>query len=66
MALNPIIKFTTLFGLLAVELAVSLANEGGAILDMCWRWCFWSFRCISPGARSTECALAAPMPWSQK
>jgi K(+)-stimulated pyrophosphate-energized sodium pump len=26
-ALNPIIKFTTLFGLLAVELAVSLSNE---------------------------------------
>ena len=31
-ALNPIIKFTTLFGLLAVELAVSLSNEGGAML----------------------------------
>ncbi|HLG97340.1 MAG TPA: sodium-translocating pyrophosphatase [Bryobacteraceae bacterium] len=28
-ALNPIIKFTTLFGLLAVELAVSLTNERG-------------------------------------
>ncbi|HET8649641.1 MAG TPA: sodium-translocating pyrophosphatase [Gemmatimonadales bacterium] len=28
-ALNPIIKFTTLFGLLAVELAVSLAEERG-------------------------------------
>ncbi len=27
-ALNPVIKFTTLFGLLAVELAVSLANDG--------------------------------------
>jgi K(+)-stimulated pyrophosphate-energized sodium pump len=25
--LNPIIKFTTLFGLLAVELAVSLSND---------------------------------------
>jgi K(+)-stimulated pyrophosphate-energized sodium pump len=31
-ALNPIIKFTTLFGLLAVELAVSLSAEGGALL----------------------------------
>ena len=31
-ALNPIIKFTTLFGLLAVELAVSLSDEGGAVL----------------------------------
>ncbi|HKT46307.1 MAG TPA: sodium-translocating pyrophosphatase [Candidatus Acidoferrales bacterium] len=31
-ALNPVIKFTTLFGLLAVELAVSLtASQGGAI-----------------------------------
>jgi K(+)-stimulated pyrophosphate-energized sodium pump len=29
-ALNPIIKFTTLFGLLAVELAVSLTDEQGA------------------------------------
>jgi K(+)-stimulated pyrophosphate-energized sodium pump len=29
-ALNPVIKFTTLFGLLAVELAVSVtANRGG-------------------------------------
>jgi K(+)-stimulated pyrophosphate-energized sodium pump len=29
-ALNPIIKFTTLFGLLAVELAVSLTRDQGA------------------------------------
>jgi K(+)-stimulated pyrophosphate-energized sodium pump len=31
-ALNPIIKFTTLFGLLAVELAVSLAEQQGEAL----------------------------------
>jgi len=31
-ALNPIIKFTTLFGLLAVELAVSLEQGGSAFL----------------------------------
>jgi len=31
-ALNPIIKFTTLFGLLAVELAVSLSGEHGSVL----------------------------------
>ena len=31
-ALNPIIKFTTLFGLLAVELAVSLKRDQGAPL----------------------------------
>ena len=31
-ALNPIIKFTTLFGLLAVELAVSLTQDQGSTL----------------------------------
>jgi K(+)-stimulated pyrophosphate-energized sodium pump len=31
-AMNPVIKFTTLFGLLAVELAVSLTAERGAVL----------------------------------
>jgi K(+)-stimulated pyrophosphate-energized sodium pump len=31
-ALNPIIKFTTLFGLLAVELAVSLARDQGSTI----------------------------------
>ena len=30
--MNPVIKFTTLFGLLAVELAVSLAGERGATI----------------------------------
>ena len=29
-ALNPVIKFTTLFGLLAVELAVTLSAEQGS------------------------------------
>jgi K(+)-stimulated pyrophosphate-energized sodium pump len=32
-ALNPIIKFTTLFGLLAVELAVSLTRQQGAMIS---------------------------------
>ena len=31
-AMNPVIKFTTLFGLLAVELAVSLARQQGTVL----------------------------------
>jgi K(+)-stimulated pyrophosphate-energized sodium pump len=31
-AMNPVIKFTTLFGLLAVELAVSLARQNGPVL----------------------------------
>ena len=30
--MNPIIKFTTLFGLLAVELAVSITAQQGATL----------------------------------
>ena len=32
-AMNPVIKFTTLFGLLAVELAVTLTLERGAVLS---------------------------------
>ncbi|MGH7311811.1 MAG: sodium/proton-translocating pyrophosphatase, partial [Candidatus Rokuibacteriota bacterium] len=32
-AMNPIIKFTTLFGLLAVELAVTITAERGAALS---------------------------------
>jgi K(+)-stimulated pyrophosphate-energized sodium pump len=32
-ALNPVIKFTTLFGLLAVELAVSLSGDSGSALS---------------------------------
>jgi K(+)-stimulated pyrophosphate-energized sodium pump len=31
-ALNPVIKFTTLFGLLAVELAVSMESRGQHVL----------------------------------
>ena len=31
-AMNPVIKFTTLFGLLAVELAVKIANDSGDAL----------------------------------
>jgi len=33
-AMNPVIKFTTLFGLLAVELAVSLASKGDRGLSL--------------------------------
>ena len=33
-ALNPVIKFTTLFGLLAVELAVKLTSETGGTLSL--------------------------------
>jgi K(+)-stimulated pyrophosphate-energized sodium pump len=31
-AMNPVIKFTTLFGLLAVELAVSITKTQGTML----------------------------------
>jgi len=61
-AMNPIIKFTTLFGLLAVELAVQLtANQGpgvtrilsalflGASLVFVWR-SFYAMRIKSGGA----------------
>src|SRR5688572_14112918 len=33
-ALNPIIKFTTLFGLLAVELAISLREQGSGLVSV--------------------------------
>ena len=33
-ALNPIIKFTTLFGLLAVDLAISLRQQGGNLTSV--------------------------------
>jgi K(+)-stimulated pyrophosphate-energized sodium pump len=32
-AMNPVIKFTTLFGLLAVELAVQLTHDAGSTLS---------------------------------
>jgi K(+)-stimulated pyrophosphate-energized sodium pump len=55
-ALNPVIKFTTLFGLLAVELAVSVTAEAGASLSylisavffiasmVCVWWSFYGMR----------------------
>ncbi len=30
--MNPVIKFTTLFGLLAVELAVSMSSQQGVVV----------------------------------
>ncbi|MCL4522837.1 MAG: sodium-translocating pyrophosphatase [Acidobacteria bacterium] len=43
-ALNPVIKFTTLFGLLAVELAVSLAQQQGVELT---HWLAGAFFVVS-------------------
>ncbi|HZP16705.1 MAG TPA: hypothetical protein VFB00_01975, partial [Terriglobales bacterium] len=33
-AMNPVIKFTTLFGLLAVELAVELTSKSAALTNV--------------------------------
>jgi K(+)-stimulated pyrophosphate-energized sodium pump len=41
-AMNPVIKFTTLFGLLAVELAVSLARSQGTGLTHILALCFFA------------------------
>ena len=54
-AMNPVIKFTTLFGLLAVELAVKLTAEAGSTLGHCWRWDSSWCRSSSCTARSTAC-----------
>src|SRR3989441_4101479 len=40
-AMNPVIKFTTLFGLLAVELAVTLTTESGPALSRSLAACFF-------------------------
>jgi K(+)-stimulated pyrophosphate-energized sodium pump len=41
-ALNPVIKFTTLFGLLAVELAVSLSRDNGTTITQVFAAVFFS------------------------
>ena len=55
-ALNPIIKFTTLFGLLAVELAVSLSEERGPGMTHILAAISCCSPCTSSGGRSTACA----------
>ena len=55
-AMNPIIKFTTLFGLLAVELAVKLtADQRSALQRTCWQSRSSSSRSSLCGSRSTGC-----------
>ena len=59
-ALNPVIKFTTLFGLLAVELAAAwTASTRGSRVTHRWRRCSWPSRCSSSTAPSTGCGSAA-------
>jgi K(+)-stimulated pyrophosphate-energized sodium pump len=56
-AMNPVIKFTTLFGLLAVELAVSASRRSTARCSAtCSRRRFWPSRSTSSAAPSTACA----------
>ena len=66
-AMNPIIKFTTLFGLLAVELAIQLDRQTSAILAVIfglgtmffvWR-SFYGMRIAASPEASTERAAAA-------
>jgi K(+)-stimulated pyrophosphate-energized sodium pump len=75
-ALNPIIKFTTLFGLLAVELSVSLSGERGSALGwflsavfllialvFVWR-SFYSMRIGATAAETAE-AIEAPVQFTK-
>jgi K(+)-stimulated pyrophosphate-energized sodium pump len=72
-AMNPVIKFTTLFGLLAVELAVTLTAERGAAITnvlaalffalslvFVWR-SFYAMR-IRSGAPAPVAAAVSPAP----
>ncbi|MFT3861642.1 MAG: sodium-translocating pyrophosphatase [Micropruina sp.] len=45
-ALNPVIKFTTLFGLLAVELAVSMTAQGNHVLTWVLAGVFFVAMCV--------------------
>ena len=57
-AMNPVIKFTTLFGVLAVELGrVSHRRVGRRAGARRWRRCFSSSGWCSCGDRSTRCGL---------
>jgi len=44
--MNPVIKFTTLFGLLAVQLAVRLTGEAGPSLNLLLSAVFFIFSLI--------------------
>ena len=41
--MNPVIKFTTLFGLLAVQLAIRLTGEAGASVNLLLSAVFFVF-----------------------
>ena len=65
-ALNPIIKFSTLFGLLAVEIAVDDQGGGrrarhGRTTRRTSAWSCWRSRWSSCGGRSTRCGFRRKM-----
>ena len=73
-ALNPVIKFTTLFGLLAVELAVSLKRQSGSTLTgvlavlflavalyFVWR-SFYKMRILGKTAKKADHSVGADHP----
>ena len=66
-AMNPVIKFTTLFGLLAVELAVTLAaTQGRGLSRVPVRALLRDLARSSSGARSTACASRPEPPrWAR-
>ena len=73
-AMNPVIKFTTLFGLLAVELAVSLSRQKGPgltsllagiffLVSMSFVWrSFYAMRITGAAQRSEAVLHEAPAP----
>ena len=62
-AMNPVIKFTTLFGLLAVELAVSLTREQGSTLTHILALCFFAVSyLLRATGRSTGCESIPELP----
>jgi K(+)-stimulated pyrophosphate-energized sodium pump len=61
-ALNPIIKFTTLFGLLAVELAVSLTAERGATLSLILASAFLAVALVFVWRSFYRMRIETPMP----
>lgn len=67
-ALNPVIKFTTLFGLLAVELAVSISSQSGSMMTMLLAAAFFvvalvfvwrSFYAMRIGNKASDAEFAA-------
>ena len=62
-AMNPVIKFTTLFGLLAVELGVYLSAQQGPMLGHVLAVAFFLVVVFSCAGRSTGCGLRSRLSW---